>query len=96
VKESGESFRMFQIILVFLAWNYQIMYLFDIGMLELSMVLLVFDFVYVLIKWLQFVCVCVCVWGGGCGFLFCLVAQVVETSGQVAPSCDLWVCVFPF
>jgi hypothetical protein len=61
VKKSGESFRMFQIILVFLAWNYQIMYLFDIGMLEFSMVLLVFDFVYVLIKWLQFVCVCVCV-----------------------------------
>ncbi len=70
MKESGESFRLFQILfLFFLAWNYQIMYLFDIGMVELSMVLLVFDFVYVLIKRLQFVCVC---GEGGVGFYFVL------------------------
>jgi hypothetical protein len=60
VKENEESFRMFQIILVFWLGMIKIMYLFDIGMFELSMVLSVFDFVYVL-KRLQFVCVCVCV-----------------------------------
>ncbi len=93
MKKNGESFRMFQIILVFWLEIIKIMYLFDIGMFELSMVLSVFDFVYIL-KRLQFVCVCVC---EVFFFLFCPVAQVVEMSGQVAPSCHLWgVCVFPF
>lgn len=43
VKENGESCRMFQIILVFWLGIIKIMYLFDIGMFELGMVLLVFD-----------------------------------------------------
>jgi hypothetical protein len=64
VKESGESFRMFQIILVFWLRMITIIYLFDIGMIELSMVLFVFDFVYVL-KRLQFLGGCVWVGGGG-------------------------------
>jgi len=55
---NGESFIMFQIILVFWLGIIKIMYLFDIGMFELGMVLLVFDFVYIL-KRLQFVCVSV-------------------------------------